>query len=87
MSFIDDANTVADLRRSGIIERIKNDAMIDPYEWLCFFDKRNPDNEIDCFDESFKPRGDGCNCWNCESGCDRLAMEIVRIKQELGMLP
>tara|TARA_R110002110_G_scaffold240052_1_gene456160 strand:- start:18 stop:281 length:264 start_codon:yes stop_codon:yes gene_type:complete len=87
MTFTDDANTVADLRRAGIIERINADTMIDPYEWLCLFDKRNPDNEIDLHDEALEVRHEDCGCHRCESGCDNLAMEIIRIKQELGELP
>lgn len=87
MTFIDDANTVADLRSAGIIERIKADAMIDPYEWLCLFDKRNPDNEIEYHDGPIEVRHEDCACYNCDTGCDNLAMEIIRIKQELGELP
>ena len=86
-SFVADANTVADLRSAGIIERIKADAMIDPYEWLCFLDKRNPDNEIEYHDGPVEARPEDCACYNCETGCDNLAMEIVRIMQELGELP
>lgn len=86
-SFVADSNTVSDLRRSGIIERIKADTLIDPYEWLCLFDKRNPDNEIAFHDEAFEVRHEDCGCHNCESSADNLAMEIIRIKEELGILP
>tara|TARA_R110000764_G_scaffold56726_1_gene123677 strand:+ start:390 stop:575 length:186 start_codon:yes stop_codon:yes gene_type:complete len=57
---------------------------MNPFEWLCLFDPRNEDNEIDCYDEVFEPRHDECRCQHCESGNDRLAMEIIRLKQELG---
>tara|TARA_R110000823_G_scaffold218877_1_gene347968 strand:- start:1018 stop:1206 length:189 start_codon:yes stop_codon:yes gene_type:complete len=60
--------------------------MIDPYEWLCLFDKRNEDNVICCYDEPPEARADDCTCQHCESGNDFLAMEIVRLKQELGEL-
>ena len=48
---------------------------MNPFEWLCLFDPRNEDNEIDCYDEVFEPRHDECRCQHCESGNDRLEIE------------
>ena len=58
------------------------------YESLCSYDSRNPLYEDLAYsfegDEKSKPR-DGCLCDNCFYGRDRLAMEVIRLR-ELGEL-
>jgi hypothetical protein len=50
-------------------------------ESLCSYDKRNPDHECDA-DEDRKPRDD-CYCDSCFYGRDELALEIIRLTEEL----
>jgi len=52
------------------------------YKKLCVYDKRSPYClEWSCdFGANQKPR-DGCFCDNCSQGRDRLALEILRLKE------
>ncbi len=49
---------------------------------LCYYDERNPFNDID---EEFgihkKPREDNCYCGNCFYGRDKFAAEILRLRE------
>jgi hypothetical protein len=53
-------------------------AKMDVLENLCSYDKRNPNNVID-EDEPEEPRTN-CYCDNCFYGRDKLAEEILRLK-------
>lgn len=53
----------------------------DPYESLCYYDKRNP-NFIG--NEYSEPRKSTCYCDNCFRGKDELAMEILRLRKITG---
>jgi len=56
------------------------------HEYLCDKDIRNPNNVLSCFkymgDEP-PPRGDDCCCDNCYYGRDILALELLRLLDEL----
>jgi hypothetical protein len=58
---------------------------INPYEYLCNRDKRNPIWEsLYEFDENPpEPRKD-CYCDNCFYGRDKLALEIIRLQKKNG---
>ena len=47
---------------------------------LCFHDPRNPHNDPELGQE---PR-DNCYCDNCFHGRDELALEILRLREEVG---
>lgn len=51
------------------------------YERLCYYDKRNPNNDINT-DFPKEPRGN-CYCDNCFHGRDRLALEIIALRELL----
>ena len=50
------------------------------YENLCYYDKRNPDNQIDDID-AILGHPEPCYCDNCFHGVDKLAREIIKLKQ------
>ncbi len=52
---------------------------MDPYEKLCYYDKRNPFYNAD---DDIAPR-DGCACDNCFYGRDQMALEMIRLREEL----
>lgn len=49
-------------------------------ENLCNYDKRNPNSIIYEDEDDREPRGDECYCDNCFYGRDKLALEILRLK-------
>jgi hypothetical protein len=60
---------------------MKTMELIEVYKRLCYYDKRNPNNIIDT-DEPQEPR-DNCYCDNCFYGRDRLALEIIELRELL----
>lgn len=51
---------------------------------LCYYDSRNPDNPLDKDDQlDYDSRNKKVNCYcdNCFYGRDRLANEILRLKE------
>ena len=57
---------------------------MNPYEKLCYYDRRNPDHYpfLDD-DEPREPRQPGCACDNCFYGRDELALEVIQLRKEL----
>lgn len=57
---------------------------MNPYESLCYFDKRNPNgNPLPDDDDPREPRELGCACDNCFYGRDKLAVEVIRLRMAL----
>ena len=56
-----------------------------PYASLCYFDPRNPNGNPlpDDDDDPRQPRELGCACDNCFYGRDKLAMEIIRLRDAI----
>ena len=53
------------------------------YENLCIRDKRNPyhrETFIEFTEEEIPPPREDCLCYNCLSGRDKLALEILRLR-------
>lgn len=51
---------------------------------LCYYDKRNPDNDLEYLEMSEKEIEDkkkDCHCDNCFYGRTELAEEILRLKE------
>lgn len=63
--------------KSYVEERIKE---LDVYSKLCYYDKRNPDNIIDEFDEDCPPQANNkCFCDNCFYGRTKVANTILEL--------
>ena len=60
---------------------------VSPYENLCTYDKRNPYGYLSYGpvddDDVAQPRQQGCACDNCFYGRDKLAMEIIRLREAI----
>lgn len=50
------------------------------YENLCWYDRRHPDF-FDQGEDQRPAREPGCSCDSCFYGSDRLAMEILRLRE------
>ena len=54
---------------------------MNPYESLCYFDKRNPNGDpLPDDDDPREPRELGCACDNCFYGRDAMALEIIQLR-------
>ena len=54
------------------------------YENLCIRDKRNPHHRetfIEFTEEEIPPPRENCYCDNCFKGRDKLALEILRLRE------
>lgn len=57
---------------------------MNPYESLCYFDKRNPNGDpLPDDDDPREPRELGCACDNCFYGRDAMALEIIQLRSAL----
>jgi hypothetical protein len=56
------------------------------YEKLCVYDKRSPYWADLCDPETDQKRRDECFCDNCFYGRDRLALEILRLREKLDVV-
>lgn len=56
------------------------------YENLCWYDSRNQNYIQDSEFGYIEPRRPECSCDNCFYGMDRLAREIIRLRDELAEL-
>lgn len=50
------------------------------YNYLCYYDERNPSYFKEDWDDEVTPPRTKCSCDNCFYGMDRLAMEILRLR-------
>ena len=61
--------------------------LVEIYKSLCIHDKRNPNNPDNLYpfdkdkEEVIEPRKD-CACDNCFYGRDKLALEILRLREK-----
>ena len=59
---------------------------MNPYKSLCYYDGRNPDRYSLDEDDPREPRDPGCACDNCYYGRDALALEVIRLRNALGII-
>ena len=55
------------------------------FRYLCVYDVRNPSYLKEDWDDEITPPRTDCSCDNCFYGRDRLAMEILRLRGNVGL--